>query len=149
MNKNKQKFTIRNNSQISVYILEDKEVQALNKEYRGKDYPTDVLSFEIQEEMPGGEFYVGDIIVNKDQAQRQMKEYGNTDVRFEIAELVAHGVLHLLGVDHDEEGNYILDEENESQKDSKKTTSENLTRTNNKNKDHTHQCACGGACGNC
>src|SRR5690349_9596068 len=85
---------------ISVKISSDKEVQKLNKKYLKRDYATDVLSFNINEKLEDGSFYLGDVVVNKDQAKRQAKEYGN-DVEHEISELVAHGVLHLLGVHHD------------------------------------------------
>lgn len=94
-------MNINKNSKINVHIVGDKEIQVLNKKHLGKDYPTDVLSFNIDEELPTGEYYVGDIIVNADQAERQRKEYGNDDVRKEIAQLVEHGVLHLLGIHHE------------------------------------------------
>ena len=85
---------------ISVSIVDDSEIKKLNKKYRKKDYPTDVLSFNINERREDGSFYLGDVIVNKDQAKRQAGEYGNS-VEEEISELTAHGVLHLLGVHHD------------------------------------------------
>ncbi len=94
---------VRKNSYMVVHLVDDKEIQRINKEQRGKDYPTDVLSFEIDANDPDGRYYVGDVIVNIDQAKRQMKKYGNDDVRLEIADLVAHGVLHLLGVNHEGE----------------------------------------------
>jgi len=84
---------------ISVSIVDDSEIKKLNKKYRKKDYPTDVLSFNINERREDGSFYLGDVIVNKDQAKRQAGEYGNS-VEEEISELTAHGVLHLLGVHH-------------------------------------------------
>lgn len=87
---------------ISVNVVGDEEIKELNNKYRQKDYPTDVLSFDINEEQPDGTYYVGDVVVNKEQAERQSKEYGN-DIEHEISELVGHGVLHLLGVDHEEE----------------------------------------------
>lgn len=90
-------------SYIHVHFVGDKEIQALNKKHRKKDYPTDVLSFEINEKTPDGKFYIGDIIVNIDQAERQMNEFGNDDVRKELADLVGHGVLHLLGIHHPED----------------------------------------------
>lgn len=86
--------------QISITITDDKEIQALNKQFRQKDYPTDVLSFNINEEGEDGSFYLGDIVVNKQQAQRQCHEFGNT-VEEELSELAAHGILHLLGIHHD------------------------------------------------
>ena len=85
---------------ISVSIVDDSEIRKLNKKYRRKDYTTDVLSFNINEKREDGSFYLGDVVVNKDQAKRQAGEYGNS-VEEEISELTAHGVLHLLGVHHD------------------------------------------------
>ena len=87
---------------ITVKISGDREIKALNKKYLHLDNPTDVLSFEIKEITPDGDFHLGDLIVNKEQAQRQCKEYGN-DLNQEVAELVKHGVLHLLGVHHDDD----------------------------------------------
>lgn len=91
---------LKKNSKIEIHFVGDKEIKDLNKETREKDYPTDVLSIEINEELPNKGFYIGDIIINIDQAKRQMKEYGNDDVRLELAELAGHGVLHLLGIHH-------------------------------------------------
>ncbi len=93
-------MSISNNTHISVSIVDDKKIQELNKKYRNKDYATDVLSFNIDEKMEDGTFYLGDVVVNKDQAEKQAKEYDNT-VEEEISELIAHGVMHLLGVHHD------------------------------------------------
>lgn len=93
-------MSILSNTHISISIVNDEEIQKLNKQFRDKDYPTDVLSFELSEEIEGGGQYLGDIVVNKDQAERQADKYGNT-FEEEIAELVAHGVLHLLGIHHD------------------------------------------------
>lgn len=89
----------KKNIVISVSIVDDKEIQVLNKKYLNRDYATDVLSFNMDEQHEG-EFYLGDVIVNKQQAARQAVEYGNS-LEEEISELVAHGVLHLLGVHHD------------------------------------------------
>lgn len=91
---------IRKNSKVNVHIVGDEDIQKLNKIHMGKDYPTDVLSFNINEHLPTGEYYLGDIIVNIDEAERQMHEYGNSDVRKEIAQLVEHGMLHLMGIHH-------------------------------------------------
>lgn len=86
---------------ISISIVSDPEMKKLNKKHRGKDYPTDVLSFNLDEKLPNGDFMLGEVIVNKDQAKRQAKDYGNS-YEEEVAELVEHGVLHLLGVHHKE-----------------------------------------------
>lgn len=84
---------------ISVNLVSDTQMKKLNKEYKDKDTTTDVLSFSIDDDSQGT-FYLGDVIVNKDQAKKQAGEYGNS-VEEEISELVAHGILHLLGVHHD------------------------------------------------
>jgi len=64
---------LEKNTFISVFITNDKEMKKLNKKYMGRDYPTDVLSFEIKEKQENGSFYLGDIVVNKDQAKRQQE----------------------------------------------------------------------------
>jgi len=87
---------------ISVTIVGDEEIEKLNKKYLGRDFTTDVLSFEMGEEEKDGTYYLGDVIVNKKQAERQAEKYGN-NIEQEVSDLVAHGVLHLLGVDHKEE----------------------------------------------
>jgi probable rRNA maturation factor len=94
---------LEKNTFISVFITNDEEMKKLNKKYMGRDYPTDVLSFEIREKQEDGSFYLGDIVVNKDQAKRQAGKYGN-GFEEEISELVGHGVLHLLGIHHPEDG---------------------------------------------
>jgi len=85
---------------VSIKFSHDKEIAELNKKHLGKDYPTDVLSFNMDEKQEDGGHYLGDVVVNLDQAQRQAQEFGNS-VEEEIAELVEHGVLHLLGVHHE------------------------------------------------
>ena len=97
-------MAISKNSKIHVHFVGDKEMQKLNKKHLNKDYPTDVLSFNINENLPDGEYYIGDVIVNIDQAERQKDEYGNKDIRNELSDLVAHGVLHLLGIHHKYDG---------------------------------------------
>jgi len=79
---------------IGVSLVDNKEIQALNKRYLGKDYPTDVLSFNYSDSD-----YLGDVVVSTQKAREQAADYGNTYEQ-EIADLVAHGVLHLLGVHH-------------------------------------------------
>lgn len=93
------KSSVAQQTHISVTIADDKELKKLNKKYLKRDYTTDVLSFEIKETQEDGSLYLGDVIVNREQAKRQAKEYNN-DFEHEIAELVAHGVLHLFGVHH-------------------------------------------------
>jgi len=86
---------------ISVTLTDDKEVHELNKKYRDKDSTTDVLSFNIDEKLEDGTLYLGDIVVSSEQAERQAKKIKNGAEK-EISHLIAHGVLHLLGVHHKE-----------------------------------------------
>ncbi len=116
---------------ISVFITDDREMKKLNKEYLNRDYTTDVLSFEIKEKLEDNSLYLGDIVVNKDQAKRQCREYGN-DLEEEISELVGHGVLHLLGIHHDGDGKPLKKESKESlEKIEKKLVKKNIKSTKN------------------
>jgi len=76
------------------------ESRALNKQYRQKDYPTDVLSFPFNEEVPEEGFYLGDIFICYPIAEEQAKESGIT-LEEELFTLMLHGVLHLAGYDHE------------------------------------------------
>lgn len=101
-------------AELTLVITDDEEVQTLNREYRGVDAPTDVLSFAAQEgedtisvppelaaEMAR---YLGDVLIAYPYTTRQAARYG-VPLMAELRLLVAHGVLHLLGYDHaDEEG---------------------------------------------
>lgn len=98
-------------SEVDVTIVDDAEIHALNREYRGMDKPTDVLSFALDEDGEDDEpeinFYgcepeehlYGDIIISAETAQRQAEEYGHGLAR-EMAYLAVHGMFHLLGYDH-------------------------------------------------
>jgi len=85
---------------INVIITSDSEIRKLNKEHLHHDYPTDVLSFNINETLPDGRLYLGDIIVSRETAEKQARASGHS-VSEEIAQLVAHGMLHLQGIHHD------------------------------------------------
>lgn len=93
-------------AEVSVVFVDDKYIRSLNSEYRGIDSPTDVLSFAMLEgeAVPGQEeeLILGDVVVSLQTAQRQAGEYGHS-FRREVAYLTVHGVLHLLGYDHQEE----------------------------------------------
>ncbi|NNF14446.1 MAG: rRNA maturation RNase YbeY [Gemmatimonadetes bacterium] len=82
-------------AEISVTLLDDAAIQAMNRTYLSKDRPTDVVAFSLGEE---GEV-LGDIYIGADQASRQAKSWG---VGFdeEVVRLVIHGTLHVLGHDH-------------------------------------------------
>lgn len=89
----------------SVTVVDDAAIHALNRDYRGIDRPTDVLSFPMEEgegiaAAPDG--FLGDIIISLPRAAAQAAEYGHSLVR-ELSFLTIHGTLHLLGYDHIEE----------------------------------------------
>lgn len=88
-------------AEISLVFVDDAEIQKLNHSYRNLDEPTDVLSFPLwdEDEEILGELLLGDIIISLETAQRQGEEYGHSLER-EIAYLMVHGLLHLLGYDH-------------------------------------------------
>ncbi len=95
------------NCEISISIVDNAEIQQINKQFRNIDRPTDVLSFpmltftenEIIEKNENGEIVLGDIIISLERAEEQAKEYGHS-LKREVAFLTAHSMLHLLGYDH-------------------------------------------------
>ncbi|MCW1968719.1 MAG: rRNA maturation RNase YbeY [Anaerolineae bacterium] len=82
--------------EVSIVLSDDAQLQTLNRDYRGQDKPTDVLSFEGQD--PDG-VYLGDIIISMQRCAEQASE-ANHSLDDELALLVIHGVLHLVGYDH-------------------------------------------------
>jgi probable rRNA maturation factor len=82
---------------VSLLFTDDDNIRRLNKQYRGKDAVTDVLSFPS-----GEEGFLGDIALSLPRALEQAKEYGHSGER-EVAFLVAHSMLHLFGYGHDSE----------------------------------------------
>ena len=88
------------NVEVSVLLVDNEEIKKLNEEWRGKDKPTDVLSFPINEETPYGCKLLGDIVISVPYAKEHAKEFGNT-FQEEMVRLLAHGLLHLLGYDHE------------------------------------------------
>lgn len=94
-------------AELSVTLTDDRHIQAINRQYRGIDRPTDVISFALNEseepEIQDAEVNVlGDIIISLERAAEQAAEYGHS-YRREVAFLTVHGLLHLLGYDHMEE----------------------------------------------
>ena len=88
--------------EFSVIIVDNKRIHEINKEYRGIDRPTDVISFALEdnEEIEFDHYRVlGDIYISIDKVKEQAKEYGHSEKR-ELAFLTVHGFLHLLGYDH-------------------------------------------------
>jgi probable rRNA maturation factor len=82
---------------VSLAIVSDRRMRALNRQFRGKDAVTDVLSF------PSGERgFLGDIVIAAGVSKRQARDAGHT-VQTELKVLALHGLLHLLGYDHEED----------------------------------------------
>lgn len=96
--------------EVSVSLVDNENIQALNKQYRQIDNPTDVLSFALNEMGSGetelvddpSETILGDIVISVEKAQEQAEEYGHSFDR-EMSYLLIHGMLHLLGYDHMDE----------------------------------------------
>lgn len=98
---------VKEGSEVSVTFVDNERIQEINREYRDKDQPTDVISFAM-EEMGEGEMAIigddipkllGDIIISIPRAREQAEEYGHSFAR-ELGFLAVHGFLHLLGYDH-------------------------------------------------
>ena len=87
-------------AELSVALIGNAEMRKLNARYRKKDYPTDVLSFPAAQDMPDGVRLLGDVIISVDKAKEQAKERGRS-LDEEMTTLLLHGVLHLLGYDHE------------------------------------------------
>ena len=104
-------------AEVNVVVTDNHEIQKMNREYRGIDAPTDVLSFPMLEftvpsdfshveeafedcfNPESGELMLGDIILSVDKIREQAESYGHSQTR-ELAFLVAHSMLHLCGYDH-------------------------------------------------
>ncbi|MCU0676664.1 MAG: rRNA maturation RNase YbeY [Myxococcota bacterium] len=88
-------------AELSILLCDDPTIHALNRDFRHKDKPTDVLAFAMREgeggDLAGG--ILGDVVVSLDTARRQAAERGHA-IASEITFLLAHGLLHLVGYDH-------------------------------------------------
>ncbi|MCQ2495318.1 MAG: rRNA maturation RNase YbeY [Lachnospiraceae bacterium] len=114
--------------QINLTLTDNPGIQAINKEYRDIDRPTDVLSFplvdyespneftDIEEhaedyfDMDTGELMLGDIIISVEKCKAQAEEYGHSVIR-EFSFLIVHSMLHLFGYDHMEDDERIVMED--------------------------------------
>lgn len=91
-------------SEATIVVSDDAHLQALNRQFLGVDAPTDVLSFPGGDTDPDSEaLYLGDVIISLPRAQAQAAAGGHP-LKDELQLLVVHGMLHLLGYDHAEEG---------------------------------------------
>jgi len=87
-------------SELTIVLTDNAQIQELNRDYLGIDAPTDVLSFPASEIDPEtGARYIGDIIISMPYAAKSAKTAGHP-VEAEVQLLVVHGILHLLGHDH-------------------------------------------------
>ncbi len=95
---------LQESAHLSVVIVSNKEIQKLNNKWRGKNYATDVLSFPLEEEESfmdlGLPFEIGELIISAEKAVEQAEEYGHSLER-ELSFLFVHGLLHILGFDHE------------------------------------------------
>jgi probable rRNA maturation factor len=94
--------------ELSLFIASGERVRQLNRDYLGRDEPTDVLAFSAREEVgghppfvppPDGVLHLGEVIIAYPQAVAQAEEYKHS-VKSELLTLIVHGVLHLLGYEH-------------------------------------------------
>ena len=85
--------------ELSVVLTTDEEIHVLNRDYRGMDRPTDVLSFSMREGIGLETPLLGDVVISLETAQRQADEKG-WSLEEEFGFLLLHGILHLAGYDH-------------------------------------------------
>jgi probable rRNA maturation factor len=91
-------------SGLSLSLVGDDVIRSMNKEYRGKDSPTDVLSFSLDGAPHAAvERFLGDVVISIDTARRQAERYG-ASLQREVYRLLIHGLLHLKGHDHEAAG---------------------------------------------
>lgn len=101
------KELVTDRAEVSVSFVRNQAIQALNRDYRQIDMPTDVISFALQESAPEEvlvvdeniPFALGDIIISIDKAEEQAEIYNHSIIR-ELGFLTVHGFLHLLGYNH-------------------------------------------------
>lgn len=95
--------------EVSLVFVDNAQIHEMNRDYRGKDQPTDVLSFPQYDDVTSMEAYpeelaLGDIVISLERAQEQAEEFGHSLER-EICFLTAHSMFHLFGYDHDTDEN--------------------------------------------
>ena len=87
-------------AELSLLLIGDSRMRRLNRRYRGRDAPTDVLAFSLREAGGPASSLLGDVVISLPQASRQARA-GRRSLDDELATLLIHGVLHLLGYDHE------------------------------------------------
>ena len=94
------KLLRQDSAELSLVLAGNREIQKLNRLYRSKNEPTDVLSFPLGKDLPKGEVLLGDVIISVEKAASQARERGGS-LEEELETLLIHGILHLLGYDHE------------------------------------------------
>lgn len=112
LNKAAEVYGLKPQNEVSVVLADDEYIHKLNRQYRNKDVPTDVLSFAMNDQCTDDdepdiadtpediEILLGDIVISLETTARQAEEFGHSLER-ELAYLTIHGMLHLLGYDHE------------------------------------------------
>ena len=101
INEVEKKLDIKN-AIVSITLIDNEKIHEINRDYRGVDRPTDVISFAFLDEEinpKGGLTNLGEIYISLEKAHEQAKEYNHSFIR-ELSFLTCHGMLHLLGYDH-------------------------------------------------
>jgi len=80
--------------ELSILLTDDEGIRELNRDYRGRDKPTDVLSFPMEDD-----YMLGDVVISMERAREQAVEFKVSEDE-ELARLLVHGILHLMGHDH-------------------------------------------------
>jgi len=88
-------------TEISITLVKDATIKKLNKKYRGKNYPTDVLSFTTAPDFPVVTEYIGDIFIGIETAKKNATQSG-VPFKYELLTLLVHGILHLSGYNHED-----------------------------------------------
>lgn len=94
-------------SSLSLRLVDDRTIRSINRTHRGKDLPTDVLSFPLAEgpapaaDRTAPERMLGDVVISVETARRQARDY-DAPLQDELYRLLIHGVLHVLGHDHEQ-----------------------------------------------
>lgn len=103
---------LEQDAEVAIRIVDGEEGQELNRDYRGKDYPTNVLTF-VYDDLPPEAGLMGDLVLCAPVVEREAKEQGIT-LEAHYAHLTVHGVLHLQGYDHEDDAEAQIMENLES-----------------------------------
>lgn len=93
-------FLKQDRAELSLALVDNRKIQELNARYRNRNEPTDVLSFPSGESLPAGVQILGDVVISVEKAEEQARRRRKTLER-EMTDLLIHGILHLLGYDHE------------------------------------------------